>query len=57
MYQFSYGDREKAMELFRTLPSDTKEAIFHTDFSKAERICPQKMKIGKVLKTAISGLA
>jgi len=57
MYRFGYGDREKAMELLRKLPSGTKQAIFHTDFSKAERMCPQKIEIARVLRMAVNKLA
>jgi predicted aldo/keto reductase-like oxidoreductase len=57
MYHFGYGDREKALELFRTLPSDTKANFLRTDFSAAERRCPQKIQIGRILKTAIRDFA
>jgi predicted aldo/keto reductase-like oxidoreductase len=57
MYRFGYGDREKALELFRTLPSDTQANFLRTDFSVAERRCPQKIQIGRILKTAIRDFA
>jgi len=50
MYYDSYGDRDKAMELFNALPTDQKRNICMTDYSIAERKCPQKIQIGKVLK-------
>ena len=57
MYRFGYGDREKALALLRRLPSDTKTTLLRTDFSAAERRCPQKIEIGRLLKTAIIDLA
>ncbi len=57
MYQFGYGDREKALELFGTLSSDIRTKLLNTDFSAAEKRCPQKIQIGKILKTAIKEFA
>jgi hypothetical protein len=50
MYYNSYGDRDKALALFNALPTDQKIDICKTDYSKAEKNCPQKIQIGKVLK-------
>ena len=50
MYYDSYGDRDKALALFNALPTDQKRNICMTDYSIAERKCPQKIQIGKVLK-------
>ena len=50
MYHHSYGDREKALSLFKALPPDLKTNIFKVDYSKAEKHCPQKIKIGNVLQ-------
>jgi predicted aldo/keto reductase-like oxidoreductase len=50
MYHHSYGDRDKAERLFNELPSDVRSNILKADYSEAERYCPQKIKIGKVLK-------
>jgi predicted aldo/keto reductase-like oxidoreductase len=36
--------------LFNALPADVKANILEADFSKAEKYCPQKIQIGKVLK-------
>jgi predicted aldo/keto reductase-like oxidoreductase len=57
MYDHSYGDRDTAVTLFNTLPSDTKANIFKADYSEAEKYCPQKIQIGKVLKKAHKDLA
>ena len=50
MYLNSYGDRDKALGLYNTLPKDTKANIVKADYSKAEKYCPQKIQIGKVLR-------
>jgi predicted aldo/keto reductase-like oxidoreductase len=50
MYYNSYGDRDLALALFNALPADQKTNICKTDYSKAEKNCPQNIQIGKVLK-------
>ena len=50
MYLNSYGDRDKASTLFKALPTNIKANIYKADYSKAEKNCPQKIQIGKVLK-------
>ena len=50
MYHNSYGERDKALALFNALPTDQKRKIIKTDYSKAEKKCPQKIQISKVLK-------
>jgi predicted aldo/keto reductase-like oxidoreductase len=50
MYHHSYGDRDTALALFNALPTDVKANILRADYSKAEKYCPQKIQIGKVLK-------
>jgi predicted aldo/keto reductase-like oxidoreductase len=50
MYLNSYGDRDKALGLYHTLPKDIKANIVKADYSKAEKYCPQKIQIGRVLR-------
>ena len=50
MYNHSYGDRNTATRLFNALPTVVKANILKADYSKAEKYCPQKIQIGKVLK-------
>ncbi|MBT8363949.1 MAG: aldo/keto reductase [Deltaproteobacteria bacterium] len=50
MYDQGYGDRKTALTLFNALPTDIKANILKADYSKAEKYCPQKIQIGKVLK-------
>ncbi|MBT8370405.1 MAG: aldo/keto reductase [Deltaproteobacteria bacterium] len=57
MYLNSYGDRDKALTLFNTLPPDIRANIFKANYSKAEKHCPQKIQIGKVLKKAHEDLS
>jgi len=57
MYYHSYGDRDTAVTLFNALPTETKANIIKADYSKAEKYCPQKIQIGKVLKKAHEDLA
>ena len=52
MYHYSYGDQETALTLFNALPADTKANILKADYSRAEKYCPQKIQIGKILKNA-----
>ena len=52
MYYVSYGDYERARNCFAELPANTKRFIANADFSKAEKACPQKMAIGKIMRQA-----
>jgi hypothetical protein len=56
MYHHSYGDRETALSLFNSLPADVRTNILKADYSKAEKYCPQKIQIGKVLKKTYEDL-
>jgi predicted aldo/keto reductase-like oxidoreductase len=52
MYHHSYGDRDGALKFFNALPTGIKANILKADYTKAEKSCPQKIQIGKVLKKA-----
>jgi predicted aldo/keto reductase-like oxidoreductase len=52
MYNYSYGNRDTALALFNSLPAEIKANVLRADYSKAEKECPQKIQIGKVLKEA-----
>lgn len=56
MYNHSYGDRDTASTLFNALPTNIKANILKADYSKAEKYCPQKIQIGKVLKKTYEDL-
>jgi hypothetical protein len=50
MYYNGYGNRDKALAVFNDLPAEKIANITRTDFSKAEKYCPQKIQIAGVLK-------
>jgi predicted aldo/keto reductase-like oxidoreductase len=57
MYYHSYGDRGKALALFNALPKGQIENICKTDYTRAEKKCPQKIQIGNVLKKIYEDLS
>ncbi len=52
MYYESYGDRHRARSLYGELPSEVRALIGSLDYSSAERQCPQRMAIGRLMKRA-----
>ena len=54
MYDRSYGDFDRAKSLFGQLPLDKRKKIPWTDFTQAERRCPQGMAIGRLMREAVS---
>ncbi len=57
MYYNSYGDRDRARELFAKLPRSTKDKLLTADYTIAEARCPQNMPIGKLMAEAVRKLA
>ncbi len=57
MYHESYGDREKAVALYRTLPAETRAGMAAFDYAPAERCCPRNLAIGLLMKQAAQTLA
>ncbi len=57
MYYHGYGDRHRARSLFRELPLDTRRRIASVDYAAAERRCPQRMPIGRLMREAATELA
>jgi predicted aldo/keto reductase-like oxidoreductase len=57
MYHKGYGKTERARGLFRELPLPSQKTILATDYSKAEKACPQKMPIARLMKKACEELA
>jgi len=57
MYYRSYGEQDRARSLFAELPPATRERLTDCDFAAAERICPQRLRIGKLIKEATVLLA
>jgi len=57
MYYRGYGDPISAREVFRRIPDQVRRALPSLDYSQAERLCPQKMAIGELMKEAAALLA
>ena len=57
MYNHGYGDRETALRRFNSLPTDIKTNMLKADYSRAERSCPHKIQIGRIIKETWAELA
>jgi len=57
MYYNSYGKTDDARRLFRGLPEQVRNGLASRDYSSAERACPNRIEIGKVMKKAAVMLA
>ncbi len=57
MYSRSYGNRDRARALFNELPPATRRKLARLDYFEAERRCPQKMPIGRLMREAAIELA
>jgi len=53
MYHNSYGETDNARSQFARLPEDIKRTIAFKDYSHAETLCPQGIKIGSVMREAV----
>ena len=56
MYAHGYGSRDMALSLFNSLPAGSRDNVFKADYSKAEKSCPQRIQIGRVLKRVCEDL-
>lgn len=52
MYYKSYGDTDRARELFAQLSANAKGRLTNIDYSAAEARCPQRMPIAKLMAEA-----
>lgn len=52
MYYKSYGDRDRARNLFRELPRTLRDNLASFDYSNAESACPHGIQIGKIMREA-----
>jgi predicted aldo/keto reductase-like oxidoreductase len=50
MYYYGYGNHEKAIRLFNTIPEVTRKRLADFDYSGAEQVCPQGIPIAKIMK-------
>jgi len=57
MYHRDYGEPELARETFASLPGDFRRRLAHLDYSTAERLCPQGLPIGRLMRQAADLLA
>lgn len=56
MYYNSYGDRNRARELFAQIPCSVRDRLLSTDYSAAEARCPQRLPIGELVAEAVRKL-
>ena len=56
MYSRSYGNHERAAQLFSRIPQRIRADMASLDYTKAEQRCPQKMAIGKLIRQAVKEL-
>ncbi len=52
MYYNSYGEQQKAQELFTQIDPAIRKKLATMDFSHVERSCPQKLPIGQLVREA-----
>ena len=52
MYSRGYGVKNWVAQRFALMPSEVKSKIISSDYSSAEKICPQKMPITQLMKEA-----
>jgi predicted aldo/keto reductase-like oxidoreductase len=57
MYYNSYGDIDRARELFAQIPNSVRSKLLSTDYSVAEARCPQRLRIGELITEAVNKLA
>jgi len=57
MYYNSYGDEQKAQDLFREIPQHMRMHLLSMDFTATEKACPKNLPIGSFIKEAIEKLS
>jgi len=57
MYLHSYQDLSLARSTFESLPAETSTLLTQLDFSAAERSCPRRLPIGRLMQEASTLLA
>jgi predicted aldo/keto reductase-like oxidoreductase len=57
MYYNSYGDRDRARNLFAQIPGNVRNILLNLDYRLAEARCPQHLPIGRLVAEAVSKLA
>jgi len=57
MYYNSYGEQERARELFAQIPAGVRAKLLSINYKPAEKRCPQRMPIAKLVAEAVIKLA
>jgi predicted aldo/keto reductase-like oxidoreductase len=57
MYARSYDNRERARHYLKKIPEKQRQQMLRLDYSSAEKKCPQKMAIGKLMQEALNQLS
>ena len=57
MYYNSYGQQDKARDLFAQIPGKARNKLLSIDYSAVEARCPQHLAIGKLMAEAADKLA
>lgn len=57
MYHNSYGDVQRAKDSFAEIPPEIRDRLVDLDYSSAEKLCPQKLRIGELIRQATTVLA
>lgn len=57
MYYNSYGEEDRAKELFTRIPSSARNKLLNVDYSLAEARCPQHLPIGQLVAEAVRKLS
>jgi hypothetical protein len=57
MYYNSYGDRDRARELFAQIPGNVRNKLLSIDYRSAEARCPQHLPIRNLVAEAVTKLA
>ena len=52
MYHNGYGQKQAARQLYSELPPRIRNSISSIDYSRAEKLCPQKMPIARLMAEA-----
>jgi hypothetical protein len=57
MYKDSYNSPSLAAQTFAQIPATARAKITSADFSKAESLCPRKLPIANLMKSAVENFA
>jgi predicted aldo/keto reductase-like oxidoreductase len=52
MYYHDYGERDLAREVYAGLPDRARAGLARVDYSLAEKVCPRKLAISKLMREA-----